>query len=223
MKTVRLALSLCLVLFLPLVMQPAESEGADTFSAETEGAAVVKDTNIAGAQEEALHAALVRAVEEAAAAWFASPLPPDKAEKLAKIAGRAESFVETYRIDGETRDENLLFVRVRAVVHLPSLRAELEKAELLPRAEGEGRRTVALVVRGFGTYGDYTGFRDLLQAGRGGVERVVTRRLEWGAVRWDVDIRGTAEDVVKALERTSKLSFHVKRVGPDIVELQIIK
>ncbi len=223
MTTVRLFLLVFLVLFLPLVILPMESEGADTFAAETEGAAVVTGSNIAGAQAEALHAALVHAVEEAAATWFDSPLPQQKAERLAEIARRAESFVETYRIDGETKDENILFVRVRAVVFLPALRAALEGAGLLSRDMGEERRTVAVVVRGFSSYGDYAGFRDLLQAGRAGIERVVTRRMEWGAVQWDVDIRGGAEDVVKELERTSKLSFHIKRVTPDSVDLQIIK
>ena len=43
------------------------------------------------------------------------------------------------------------------------------------------------------------------------------------ASRQDVDIRGGAEDVVKELERASKLSFHIKRVTPDSVDLQIIK
>ncbi len=223
MTTVRLFLPVCLVLFLPLVILPMESEGADTFAAETEGAAVMTGSNIAGAQAEALHAALVRAVEEAAASWFDSPLPPQKAERLAEIARRAESFVDTYRIDGETKDENILFVRVRAVVSLPALRAALEGAGLLSRDREQERRTVAVVVRGLSSYGDYAGFRDLLQAGRAGIERVVTRRMEWGAVQWDVDIRGAAEDVVKELERASKLSFHIKRVTPDSVDLQIIK
>jgi hypothetical protein len=223
MTTVRLFLPVCLVLFLPLVILPMESEGADTFAAETEGAAIVAEGNIAGAQAEALHSALVRAVKDAAASWFPSPLPTEKAEALAEIAGRAESFVETYRIDGETKDENVLFVRVRAAVSLPALRAELERAGLLFQGAGNERRTVAVVVRGFSSYGDYAGFRDLLQAGRAGIERVVTRRMEWGAVQWDVDIRGTADDVVKELERTSKLSFQIKRIAPDSVDLQIIK
>ncbi len=223
MTTVRLFLPVFLVLFLPLVILPVESEGADTFAAETEGAAIVAEDNIAGAQAEALHSALVRAVKDAAASWFPSPLPTEKSEALAEIAGRAESFVETYRIDGETRDENVLFVRVRAVVSLPALRAEMERAGLLSRGAGDERRTVALTVRGFGNYGDYTGFRELLRAGRAGIERVATRRMEWGAVQWDVDIRGTAEDVVKELERTSKLSFQIKQVGPDSVDLRIIK
>jgi len=219
----RLFLPICILVSLHLSILPVYSEDTDTFVTETEGVGEVTGGDVAGAQAEALHHALVRAVEEAAASWLPPPLPDPMLTQLMSVAAKAESFIETYRIAGETREQNVLFVRVRAAVHLPALRNELERAGLLRKTSGGERRVVAVVVRGLRAYGEYAKIRDQLQVGRSGIESIVPTRMEWGLVRWEVGIRGTAEDVVKELERSVQVSFQVTRTDPDIVELQIIR
>jgi hypothetical protein len=169
---------------------------------EVNGNAPVSDGDLARARNEAVQDALRKAVEQVAGKWFPSLESGKKAQLFREqIVGRAETYIQGYRIVSEITTPESYSVTVRATVFAESVRSDLQGLDLIKQTQMNlPVSRISLTIRGLRSYGDYAKCRGTLKDRIVGMREFTLREASWGWVRFDIAIDGTAQKVAEQIQ-----------------------
>lgn len=199
---------------------PGQEKG-DVRTFETEGMAAVIGSDLARAREGAVRDALQKAVEQATEQWLTLPSEGRREELLReRIYGRAEEFVQDYRILFEMADEDIYFVTVRATVIANEIRKDLQELGLVePPAANPATKRMILTIRGIRGYGDYVRVKGALKAKESGIREAIPREASPGAASFDIVVEGAAATAAEALKK--RLAADLSHQDDRLLELRL--
>jgi hypothetical protein len=219
-------ISLCYALFF-FLLYPLAAAGIETESVEVDGTAVVQNSNLAQARDQAIANALRGALEKTLSSAVAQPVPASgKAAIHDKIYTVTERYILNYRILREAEQDGSYVVRVAATVDSGVLKADLRSLGVLG-GQKEGRQSpgsvVILIVQGtFAGHHDLLTFREML-AGMPPVRSVATRFLSQNRTEMILESGGDAQAVARELskKRFKGVPLRVLRVEAASIEIAI--
>jgi hypothetical protein len=169
---------------------------------ESEGSSIIVGNDRARARNEAVRDALQKAVAQVAGLWLAPQNDTRKSDLLKEqIYGKAEGFIQDYRIISEVVSQDFYTVAIRASVLADAVRGDLRGLGLIGPAEVKRPlNRISLVIRGIRDYNGYSRCQGILREGKTGIREVILREASWGLARFDV----TAETTVPILSEWLK-------------------
>ncbi len=178
------------------------------WTAETDGAGLVTNDDVAGARRKAISDALRNAVEQAVATLIPGRLTDQKSRSISdSIYARSDQYIRDYKINTEKQVEKLYAVKVRSAVFIDSIRDDLQRLGLLGTGKSRAQETeVVLVVNGLTSCTDYAGVKELLKTKLKGVKNVYQRELTWGRARLHLYIQGTVQSFSDELTQSGQFS-----------------
>lgn len=211
-------------LFALVICFPAASRGEESASiqvVEAEGSASVTSGDLARARSEAVREALQKAVEQVAARWLSPQDVTGKSQVIReRITGRAEGFIQEYRIVSETTALEVHTVAVRASVLADTLRKDLLELGLIRPTQLKIPVTrISLTLRGIRTYGDYVKCRAILQDRIPGIREIVLREASWSVARFDLGAEGTVPTLAERLRE--KLAVEIQYQDDRVLEVHL--
>jgi hypothetical protein len=211
-------------LFAVMICFPVASAGeggAQTQIVETEGSAPVAGGDLARAMNEAVRDALQKAVEQVAGRWFA---PQDAARKSQafneQIIGRAEGFIQEYRVVSGITAFDVYTVAIRASVLADNLRSELLRLGLIrPPQQKNALAQISLTIRGIHTYGDYVKCRGILKDRIPGIREIILREASWSLARFDIAGEESVSIVAERLRE--KMAVDIEHQDERVLEVHL--
>lgn len=206
------------------ILSPLNSPGqekGDNRTFETEGVAAVTGADLARARGEAVRDALQKAVELAAEQWL-TPSSDRRHEVLLRerIYGRAEEFVQDYRILFEKADEDIYFVTVRVTVVLQEIRKDLQELGLIePPVAYPASKRMILTIRGIRDYSDYLRVKGVLKTKESGIREAIPREASPETVSFDIRVEGAVATAAEALKK--RLAADLGHQDDRLLELRL--
>jgi hypothetical protein len=193
----------------------------DLLSLNVQGAAKIKQNNVAVAREEAIQNALEKAILEAASRILSVPAKDENFQLIKNVLlSEPDKYVYNYKITDENRQPQTFSVNVNIVVAFLVLKNDLNKMGFINAPQmGKNNVKVFLSVNGLKKYSEYVRMKEFLQSRTKLVKNIYPIHFEWQRARFEVETYGDTQFLANELEQNGGCILEIKQVEHDKIDM----
>ncbi|HVO66419.1 MAG TPA: flagellar assembly protein T N-terminal domain-containing protein [Syntrophales bacterium] len=211
-----------------LLLSPSmglSQDNEDIKTINTEGTSVIINDDLASARNKAIQDALQKAVEQVVITLIPEKTISSQSQIIRdNLYAKTTEYIHDYKILSERQYQAAYQVNIRATLFSGSIRDDLQSLGILTPENRQIPITVVFVtVRGLKSYSDFAKVKEVLKNKMKAVANIYQRRFEWGAVRLDLEIRGTVQSFAGEVLKTGHFSLDKTRTDQNYMELTFLR
>ena len=212
------------ILFLLLLSAPGFAQ--DNFGSlrlDVEGAAAINRNDVAGARDEAIQDALLKAVLQAASKLLFIPVTDRRFEPVANaLREQPDKYVNNYKISTEKNQAEVYLVYTSINLALSVLNSDLHRMGFIRATKADKTDIILLDVRGVRKYSDFLYLKEFLKNQVGIVKNINQRSFAWQQVHLELEISGTAQAFADELARTGRYILNTREINKNQIQITFL-
>jgi hypothetical protein len=212
------------ILFLLLFSAPGLAQ--DSFSSlhlDVEGAAAINRNDVAGARDEAIQDALLKAVLQAASKLLSIPVTDRRFEPVANaLREQPDKYVNNYKISAEKNQAEVYVVYTSINLALSALNSDLHRMGFIRATKADKTNIILLDVKGVRKYSDFLYLKKFLKNQAGIVKNINQRSFAWQQVHLELEISGTAQAFADELARTGRYILDTREINKNQIQITFL-
>jgi hypothetical protein len=212
------------ILFLLLLSTPSLAQDSfGSFLLDVEGSAAINHNDVAGARDEAIQDALLKAVLQAASKLLSIPVKDRRFEPVTNaLSEQPDKYVINYKISAEKNQAEVYLVHTRVTLALSVLNSDLHRMGFIRATKVDKTDIILLDVRGVRKYSDFLYLKEFLKNQAGIVKNINQRSFAWQQVHLELEISGTAQAFAGELARTGRYILDTREINKNQIQITFL-
>jgi hypothetical protein len=212
------------ILFLLLLSEPVLAQNSPgSLLLDVEGAAAINSNDVAGARDEAIRDALLKAVLQAASKLLSIPIKDRRFEPvISALSEQLDKYVINYKISAEKNREEVYLVYTGVTLALSVLYDDLQRMGFIRATKADRNDIILLDVGGVRKYSDYLYLKGFLKNKAGVVKSINQRSFTWQQIHLELEISETAQAFADELARTGRYILDTKEINKNQIQITFL-
>ena len=196
---------------------------------ETEGTCFISNDDITPARERAIDDSIKKAVQYVVGTLLSEDVVSEKSDVIdSNIYSKSKDYIQDYRILGESAEDGLYRVNIRAKLSLENIEHDLRMLGVMTderQSEEHAPMMVVIMVSGIEKYGYLKMLRETLETGIREVNVVRLRKMGSDMVVMDAEMQGDTFELASrlTLKDFKGFSLCVTNITENTIEFNMVK